>query len=414
VALTCGSLQQAKGFTAGTHRARSPEETVRDYRRVMPLMGITRLANVTGLDRVGLPVWLATRPNSRGLSVSQGKGVTHEAAKASAMMESIEGWHAERIEQPLRLESVAAMRASGPVVDVTRLAQRPGTVLRRDQPILWMLGRDLPQDAPCWVPFETVTTNFVSPPTQLPTFFLSSNGLASGNHLLEAISHGLCEVIERDALTLWYLSGGFASKSRQLDLRTVGDAHCRLAIDALERADVEVAAWDITSDVGIAAYAAAIFERDDRPQWRAMGMFSGFGCHLAPEIALLRAVSEAYQSRLTMISGSRDDVGYRDYLACSNADDYAAFAATARTPAPALSFTARPSLAGDTFEADVDTLVEAVRRAGLPQVIVVDLTREEIGIPVVKVIVPGLETIVLASSYVAGARARRFLGVERT
>ena len=94
-----------KQYFRGTHRVRSPAETLADYSRFMPRMGITRLANVTGLDRIGLPVCVAVRPNSRGLSTSQGKGETIEAAKVSALMESIESWHGERIEQPLRITS---------------------------------------------------------------------------------------------------------------------------------------------------------------------------------------------------------------------------------------------------------------------------------------------------------------------
>lgn len=84
-----------KGYTSGTHRTRSPATTFADYARLMPALGITRVANVTGLDHIGLPVYTAIRPTSRSLAVSQGKGLDAAAAKASALMESIEAWHAE-------------------------------------------------------------------------------------------------------------------------------------------------------------------------------------------------------------------------------------------------------------------------------------------------------------------------------
>lgn len=74
----------------------SAEETLARVKPLFPLFGITRVANVTGLDTIGIPVVMVNRPNSRGLAVSQGKGVTLAAAKASAVMESIESWHAER------------------------------------------------------------------------------------------------------------------------------------------------------------------------------------------------------------------------------------------------------------------------------------------------------------------------------
>jgi len=60
----------------------------------MSRMGITRLGNITGLDRIGIPVAVAVRPNSRSVSVSQGKGLELAQAMASALMEACEGFHA--------------------------------------------------------------------------------------------------------------------------------------------------------------------------------------------------------------------------------------------------------------------------------------------------------------------------------
>jgi len=126
---------------AGTHRTRSPAETLAAYGPRMGELGITRLADVTGLDHVGLPVYMAVRPNARSLSVSQGKGIDRDSAKASALMEAIEGWHAERVELPLRYESLAALRRAGEaVLDVRRLQLHPGATLRDEAPIAWVHG----------------------------------------------------------------------------------------------------------------------------------------------------------------------------------------------------------------------------------------------------------------------------------
>ena len=102
--------RQEKHWRDGTHRSRSPAETVADYRRFMKPMGITRLANITGLDCIGLPVYVAVRPNSKLLAVSQGKGVDADSARASALMESIETWHAENVRRPIRMESRRSLR----------------------------------------------------------------------------------------------------------------------------------------------------------------------------------------------------------------------------------------------------------------------------------------------------------------
>src|SRR5438270_2654827 len=110
-----------KAFRSGTHRTISPEATLSRVRPLMPVMGITRIANVTGLDSIGIPVVMVCRPNSRSLAVSQGKGLELAAAKASGLMESIETYHAETITLPLRLCSYEEIRYTLPVVDVGRL-----------------------------------------------------------------------------------------------------------------------------------------------------------------------------------------------------------------------------------------------------------------------------------------------------
>src|SRR5712692_4390836 len=116
-ALNSGS----KHFHSGTHRIIAPEETLRRVQPLLPVMGITRIANVTGLDCIGIPVVMVCRPNSRSIAVSQGKGTTLVAAKASGVMESIEFYHAERIQQPLMLGSYAELRYAYRLVDVARL-----------------------------------------------------------------------------------------------------------------------------------------------------------------------------------------------------------------------------------------------------------------------------------------------------
>src|SRR6202020_1763686 len=86
----------------GTHRLVSPETTLARVRPLRPVMGITRIANITGLDCIGIPVTMVCRPNARSLAVSQGKGLDLTAAKVSGVMESIEGYHAEHITLPLK------------------------------------------------------------------------------------------------------------------------------------------------------------------------------------------------------------------------------------------------------------------------------------------------------------------------
>jgi ribosomal protein S12 methylthiotransferase accessory factor len=393
-----------KEYFRGTHRARPPSETIAEYRVLMPRVGMTRLANITGLDCIGIPVYVAFRPNGRCLATSQGKGLDHDAAKASALMESLETWHAETLLNAARWESYQGLLRSTTqtgdgVIDPATLPYR--RLPLAEVPRAWILGFDIMNERPCWVPLDAVSLNFVGVHARGEELIRGSDGLASGNHLLEAVVHGLCELIERDAEDLWRLS---TSPLRQLDLSALADPYCREVYDRLTRAGVLTAAWDLTSDVGIPAYGSAIMERPDPSRLRSMGIHYGWGCHLAPHVALSRALTEAVQTRLTYISGSRDDLSRHDYQQNRDPD----LLTTIWDELTGDSSTVKvlpPSRASDSFEGDVRTLLDALRCAGLSQVVVVDLTRQDIGLPVVKLIVPGLGN----SDSCPGRRAREAL-----
>src|SRR5437868_5060616 len=91
--------------TGATHRTVSPAVTLERMWALPPALGVTRLANITGLDCIGIPVVVACRPNSCGLATSQDKGVDLIAAKASALMEAAERQQAEQIALPRRIAS---------------------------------------------------------------------------------------------------------------------------------------------------------------------------------------------------------------------------------------------------------------------------------------------------------------------
>jgi YcaO-like protein with predicted kinase domain len=398
-----------KGHVRGTHRTRSPEDTVRDYSRHFEAFGITRLANVTGLDRVGIPVYLAVRPNARSLSVSQGKGLTAPAAKASAMMESIENWHAEHISKPLRYESPRALLSSNEVVDLQALPLRAGGVLRQEVPRLWIEGEDIMSGRPAWLPFEFVHVNTVLPPGQELTFFNSTNGLASGNHLLEATLHGLLEVIERDAISLWRLRPLFGREPSRIDLSTVVDADNRALIDRFLAAEIAVSAWDITSDLEIPTFACAVADEPGRTTWHYPGVEWGFGCHLSPEIALGRALTEAAQSRLTLISGSRDDNPHAVYEKWRTPGFREAETGKYFDGGPGRPFRGDAAGTTDSFGGDLNVVLDRLRNRGLHSVVVVDLTDPKFCIPVTKVVVPGLELLIHTEQPCFQARAKRLL-----
>jgi ribosomal protein S12 methylthiotransferase accessory factor len=373
-------------------------------------VGITRVANITGLDVLGIPVWIACRPNSRSLAVSQGKGADDACARVSAVMESIEAHHAERITLPVKFASSADLRRGHRLADLDRLA-RTAAPLHPETPIFWIEARELSTGDGVWVPLELVHLNHTLP--QWPgtgLFVSSSNGLASGNHELEAIGHALTELIERDATTLWALSGPAGVARTRLDLATIEDgAVCEL-LARFDRAGVGVAVWDTTSDVGVSSFTCAIAEADPNPM-RPLPIARGMGCHPAREVALHRALTEAAQSRLTVISGSRDDLGdVRDAYG-QDAAEYERQRRVICDEVGARDFRAVPTFEGANLDDDVAVELAALRAAGLGEPLVVDLSQPEHGIPVVRAIVPGLEALHHAPGYTPGERARARRGM---
>lgn len=381
-----------KHYRAGTQRQRAPQETLARLRPLMPELGITRLANVTGLDHIGLPVWVAIRPNSRGLSSSQGKGLSHDCAKVSALMESIENWHAEHIALPLRRESARRLAQGGAVADIGGLGHYEDAPPRADLPIDWLQGLDLFNGRDTWLPLDCVSTSYVvGPGGELGAAFVqSSNGLAGGNSLLEATCHALSELIERDAIARSNEALRRHDAALRVDPDSVDDADCRGLLLRLREAGMQFSLLDLTVDTGVPVYACCIVDAQAQSRWRHLPAFNGYGCHLDPAIALLRAITEAVQSRLTHISGSRDDIFPEDYRRGGHPDELASLRARMGEGAPQRHFAERGSQAGSDFRADLDALLEALRRVGLGQALVVDLSQPQLGVPVVKAVVPGL------------------------
>lgn len=394
-----------KACRHGTHRTVSPDQTLARLMPLLPRMGITRIANITGLDLIGVPVVMVSRPNSRSLAVAQGKGLDLAAAKVSGLMEAIETFHAERVALPLRLATYAELRRSEAVADAWRLPLSVRGRFSDDEPIYWVAGRDMMDGKPAWVPYECVHTDYTLPlPQGSYCFAANTNGLASGNHALEAVSHGLAEVIERDAITLWKRSDAGFRRSTIVDLDSVDDEACRALIERIRAAGIDVMVWEVTSDVGVASFYCLLVGKQTRfadPEF-------GSGCHPSRALALSRAITEAVQARTTYIAGSRDDylpVLYAEPVREQRLRDCRALLAS---DAPARAFQDAPNFEAENIASDVDWMLRQLARAGMPQALTVDLTIHEYALPVVRVVVPGLEGADKGpdSDYTPGARAR--------
>lgn len=388
---------------------RPPAETIAWVQPHFANFGITRVSNVTGLDVIGIPVVMVARPNSRGLAVSQGKGLSLDHAKASGIMESIEGWHSEHIRLPLWRASATEIERSHRVIRHAGLPRSYGGTLDPGLQLLWVEGTDLVSGDSIWVPEEVVGVDCSLPmPPSAGCFSMTSNGLASGNHPLEAISHGLCEVIERDSKTLFDLVPKELGATRRIDLESVTDADCRDLLERCSEAGVFVAMWDITSDIGLPTLTCEIFDRVANP-WRPLPISSGHGCHLNPKVAFIRALTEAAQSRLTYIAGARDDNLYTEYAEAESAESVAQRRRLMKET-PTRAFSELPDLSTDSLEEDVAAIVRLLMARGMDEIVTIDLSHQEFGIPVFRVVVPGLEHRGPGGSwYQPNQRAQKFV-----
>ncbi|MBI3926857.1 MAG: YcaO-like family protein [Armatimonadetes bacterium] len=368
----------------GTWRASTPQLTLRQLGPVLERVGITRLACVTELDCIGIPVAQAIRPGSRNLSVAQGKGSTMELALVSAAMESIESYHAENLPEPEVVGSFEEVAGRGQALDPSRLP--PGSRHGRyspDLPMGWLQGVDLETGQPVLMPTGSLSLDSVHPSTAI--LHAGTTGLAAGNRISEALCHGLLEVIERDSGYWWARLPSDRQRDSRVDLGTVNHPALLELLERFRCAQMEVVAWDMTGKTGIPAYRCLLI---DRQVFRGLPGFEGFGCHPGKAVALSRALTESAQGRLTRIAGSREDSlpgGYRSH------DRYRQVRDT--DPAPGLDFQERPDrTCSGTFERMLEDLLEAVRKAGLGPVVALNHTRQDLGVPVVHVLVGGVRS----------------------
>lgn len=273
--------------------------------------------------------------------------------------------------------------------------------------MLWVEGRDLADGSPLWVPLDLVTADYAldGPPS---SGFLqaTTNGLASGNTRGEALVHALAELVERDAHALWLALPPAARAETAIDPASIADPLCADLLACFAAAGIALAIWDITSDLGIPAFRVLALPGREEPGVEAE---LGLGCHPDPGVALSRALTEAAQSRVTRISGARDDFAPESYAAPARAARRAAaLRALSEAVPPRRRFEAVRGCAAPTIHGDLALLLSRIGAAGLGPAAWVDMTREEIGIPVVRAVVAGLEGTPgpAGGGYAPGARAR--------
>jgi len=361
-----------------------PNETVRRASWSFEQLGITRIADQTGLDRIGIPCFAAFRPNSKTLANSQGKGVSREAARASAVMEAVEHSIAENQYIPTLLGNIKELSERGQtLVDIRHLLPI-GETIPDNKNLKWVKGYNLASQDAVLIPFDAV--NIDGKDTDLIGICKSTNGLASGNCEEEAIFHGLCELIERDAGSLWSLKSKEIQALTAIDPTTWKDKTVVELFQKVENAGLSMKLFDHTSDIGMPCVMAVIGEIG-KDEYQHFDLAAGYGAHPISSRAAIRAITEAAQTRITSIAGSRDDI---------DPDTYSEIATLEHIELLEVKATPNRSMSkGMPIRTSLSELLNytmlALRKAGIEDVFAFPLCGDEFDFSVMKLVVLPLE-----------------------
>jgi YcaO-like protein with predicted kinase domain len=393
----------------GIDRLVSATETVASVAAVAESLGVTRLADLTGLDRVGIPVYSAIVPDSDDeISVYNGKGARPIDAKAGALMEAIERQTALKTRLPLIEDSFVNLRKSRNVLNPRSINQELVQTYSEDRIYSWCEGLDIVSGEPCWIPAKLAGFSWFDVPHPACFLITDTNGLASGNSRDEAICHALCELAERDAWTLAELAArqmpkqrralalGIESKDGQDDLEVFPcvDLGPNELLLKFWNAGLFPDVRDITSSMGVPTFFASVAEESITGYPMA---HSGLGANPNAAAAATRALAELAQSRCADIQAVREDIlppgAAGEHFAMHtrridviNRNSWYFGGSKCRRKLSDV-----PSHSFRTIEEDLQFLLKHFAACGLDQIIVIDFTPNLTTHSVVRVIVPGIE-----------------------
>lgn len=299
-------------------RAQPLEVTHAHARTLAAQLGITRVTEITRLDIVGVPVFASIRPAALpgSLCVNAGKGLSVDEARVGAYMEAIEFAFAEFGRSALNLRTVPAsevFEGSDRVDSILDFCPTMGTEIDLDAAVSCVEAIDVRTGEAFLVPSELVYLPFPEPLQTQRYFSSNSNGLCSGNSILEATVHGLAEVIERDCFSFMFVD----DRSELVRADTL-PSYLQAVAESVRAAGLELYLRFNANVFGIPFFRAIVAEQKSA---NPIYISDGFGCNLSKDIAATRAICEALQSRLSFIHGGRDDLLKRYQLFAEMPDE---------------------------------------------------------------------------------------------
>lgn len=414
IALQC----QQKLFTAdGGHRSLTPEQTLQKYaHHISPISGVinklTKLENDNNFIHVYTANYLAlSNHNSlvgqhQRLSSSTGKGKTDSQSQVSCVCEALERYSGGFTGEEYRIAGTYAQLASMAIhpdklthYSATQYQQREkwnsqhtdfawvAEEFDRDKEIDWTPVWSLTEQKFKYIP--TAYCYYRYPQADGHNFCMGdSNGNAAGNSLEEAIVQGFMELVERDCIALWWYN---RIQRPAVDLDSFDEPYLQTLRDYYRSQNYELWVLDLTNDFNIPTFAA-IVRRDNQT---SESIALGFGTHFDPKIAMLRAVTEVNQF-IAMLAQYTIDQKKNSEFDNPDLEYWYKEATLANQPylvpdrnVKPKVYTDYPNYDSNDLQQDVLTCVEIAANRGL-ETLVLDQTRPDIGLNVVKVIVPGL------------------------
>ncbi|HOT03055.1 MAG TPA: YcaO-like family protein [Methanolinea sp.] len=387
--MECELNRVEKRFFQGTHRARTPAETVKVARPLMKSIGAGPVREITGSDRVGIPCCIASRRRvpRGGTGVHSGMGVDLPLARVSAMMAAIERFSGEYHGDRMEFSSYDEIGIEGAVDPESLILPRP---LERGVKLHWTPAADIMHCEPVMVPSNAVFFPYDTLGMTMPLFMSDPSGLASGNVREEAILHGLLELLERDAMSR-------AERRRDMGTRLEIDTEgpSRVLIEKFAAAGIAIHLWLLEGKTRVPVVAAAA---DDQAVKDPALLMMGSGCHPDPEIAAARALTDVAFSRAAYLRERTTESPREMLLARAGYDRMKRINREWFADAPATPISSLPDVSSQWIDEDISLILEDLR-SRVDRVCVVDLPRTPV--PVVRVVVPGLEVSHLHKDRVA-------------
>jgi YcaO-like protein with predicted kinase domain len=372
---------------------------------MMDQIPITRVADITPIDVLGIPVFASVTPLAKDLTTHLGKGVDRETAFISSVMEAVERVSAEEFEGECRRATYLELASSGAhVADPLSFDLPPLTSYRPNSPFEWAEGWELFSAQPIWVLADLAR----SPAKEGILDQVDTNGLAAGFTYGYAVRSAILEVAERDAVSQHHFfeqyghEGHVGPARRRIDPNSIPPKPKAL-VERAKKANLELILEDLTTDLEIPVISSALID----PSFPGAAgptplVFGGWSADVLAEVAVTRAILESFQSRLGVIHGARDSY---NQVPSSRRE-------TRRNPLAGVvehDFSTIPNANLPDLETEIDFILARLKSIGLGQAIVIDMTRKTLDLPVVRMRVPGLSLFTIDHRRVGWRSARHLL-----